>query len=442
VLPALCLGALALPLTIYLPVYYSGYVGLGLSVVGFTFFLVRTLDIGVDPLMGWILDRTRTRWGQCRPWMVAGSALMTIGVVMLFFAPPGSGAVRLALGLLVLYAGTSVLGVAQPAWAARLAPDYNQRSHLYAWVQLASSAGTFILLGLPTLAGILGKPGPGAEVHVMGVLLAITLPVGVVVALWRVPEPAVPPAHRGAPDRVRLTDYVTLLRRSNIARLVFADLFVSLGTGTSSVLFLFFWNAARGYTTAQTGVIILVYYFAAVVSVPAWIGVVRRVGKQRAFLLSSMGFVVIMPVMAFMPRARLDIVLPVMALLGLLFGAPTFLIRAMAADAADEARLNLGVDRLGQIYGLLASTTKLAAALAVGATFIVLDKVGFKAPLGAHNPRAVLMTLQWMYIAAPASATLIGLAGFLGYRLDRETHDRVRGALAARDAMAVAAPES
>jgi GPH family glycoside/pentoside/hexuronide:cation symporter len=435
------LGALLLPLAIYLPVYYSGYVGLGLSVVGLAFFVVRTLDIGVDPLMGWILDRTRTRWGQCRPWMVAGSVLTTAGVIVLFFAPPGSGAVRLGLGLLVLYAGTSVLGVAQPAWAARLSPDYDQRSHLYAWVQLASSIGTFILLGMPTLAAMIGKPRPGEEVHWMGALLAISLPVGLVVALWRVPEPPVPPAHSGVEDHVRLSDYITLLRRSNIARLVFAALFVSLGTGTSSVLFLFFWNAARGYTTAQTGIIILVYYFAAVVSVPAWIAIVRRIGKQRAFILSSMGFVVIMPTMAVMPRERLDVVLPVMALLGLVFGAPAFLIRAMAADAADEARLELGVDRLGQIYGLLASTTKLAAALAVGITFVVLDKVGFRPPLAAHNPPTVLMTLQWMYIAAPATATLIGLAGFLGYRLDRETHDRVRGELARRDAM-TEAPES
>ncbi len=408
--------------------------------MGLAFSVVRTLDIGVDPLMGWILDRTRTRWGQCRPWMVAGSILTTAGVVVLFFAPHGSGAVRLALGLLVLYAGTSVLGVAQPAWAARLSTDYDQRSHLYAWVQLASSIGTFILLGMPTLAGMAGKPRPGEEVHWMGALLAVSLPVGLVIALWRVPEPPVPAAHAGVEDNVRLTDYITLLRRSNIARLVFAALFVSLGTGTSSVLFLFFWNAARGYTTAQTGVIILVYYFAAVVSVPAWIAIVRRIGKQRAFLASSLGFVVIMPTMAIMPRERLDVVLPVMALLGLVFGAPTFLIRAMAADAADEARLDLGVDRLGQIYGLLASTTKLAAALAVGVTFVVLDRVGFRPPLGAHNPPAVLATLQWMYIAAPAAATLIGLAGFLGYRLDRQTHDRVRQALEARDAVA-AAPE-
>jgi len=270
----------------------------------------------------------------------------------------------------------------------------------------------------------------------MGWLLAATMPVGLAVALWRVPEPRVPPAHIGAQERVRLTDYLILLRRPNIARLVFADLFVSLGTGTSSVLFLFFWGAGRGYTTAQTGFIILIYYFAALISVPVWIRIVRWVGKHRAFLLSSLGFVVIMPVMSIMPRARLDIVLPVMTVLGLVFGAPTFLIRAMAADVADEARLALGVDRLGQIYGLLASTTKLAAALAVGVTFIVLDKVGFKAPLGPHNTPSVLLTLQWMYIAAPATATLIGLAGFLGYRLDRETHDQVRAALAERDALA------
>ena len=52
---------------------------------------------------------------------------------------------------------------------------------------------------------------------------------------------------------------------------------------------------------------------------------------------------------------------------------------------------------------------------------------------GARNAPAVLITLQWMYIAAPAVATLIGMAAFLGYRLDREAPDRVRALLEERE---------
>ncbi len=437
--PVLPIGAVVLPLTLYLPAYYGSYVGLSLGVVGFCFFLVRTLDIGLDPVLGWVVDRTRTRWGQCRPWMVAGASLTVVAILLLFLARPGTTASMLIFGLLLIYAGMSILGVAQPAWAARLAPDYDDRSRLYAWMQIAASSGTLLLLGLPMIIGALGKPKPGDELHLMGLGLASVLPVTLAIALWRTPEPAVPAAHLGADKVVRLRDYARLLARPNVLRLVISDLFVNLGTATSSTLFLFFWHAARGYSGPETSFIIFMYYLASLISVPAWLKVVHRTGKRIAFMASGMGFVVIMPMMAFLPRHRLEIVVPAMCLLGLTFSASTFLIRAMAADAADEARLETGVDRLGQIYGLLSSTAKVGSALAVGVAFAIMDRIGFKPALGEANGPAALTVLTLVYVGAPALSTAVGLAAIVGYRLDTAEHARVRRDLARLDAEAAAA---
>jgi len=431
--PALPIGAVGLPLTIYLPVYYSGYVGLSLALVGFAFFIVRTVDIGFDPIMGWIVDRTRTPWGQCRPWMVFGSAVIVGSTLMLFLAPKGTGVAYLVVGLSLLYAGTSIVGVAQPAWAARLAPGYNERSHIYAWMQVASSAGTFLLLALPMARAIIGPTEPGSEVHSMGVALAATLPVAVVLALLSLPEPKVPAAHDGADDRVRLRDYILLLRRGSVRRLVLADLFANLGTATSSTLFLFFWRAARGYTDAQSNLIIIIYFLAALLSVPFWVRLCRLIGKHKAFILSGMGYVLVMPAMAFIPRGHIEIVVPAMGLVGLTYAASAFLIRSMAADAADEARLDTGVDRLGQIYAMLASTSKVGAAVAVGIAFGVLQAAGFHPASGAHNAPSSLHVLELIYVGAPALMTFMGLMAIVGYGLDHEAHDRVRLALAERD---------
>jgi Na+/melibiose symporter-like transporter len=437
--PVLPIGAAVLPLTLYLPAYYSSYVGLGLGIVGFCFFMVRTLDIGLDPVVGWVVDRTRTRWGQCRPWMAAGAVLTVISVLMLFLAPPGSTAPYLVIGLLLIYGGMSIFGVAQPAWAARLAPGYDERSRLYAWMQVAASTGTLLLLGLPMVVGAIGGQKAGDEMHLMGLGLAVALPLAVALALWRTPEPRVPRAHLGSDGRVRFIDYARLLRRPNILRLVISDLFVNLGTATSSTLFLFFWHAARGYSGPETSFIIFMYYLASLVSVPLWLRIVRRIGKRSAFLLSGMGFVLFMPLMAFLPRHRLEVVVPAMCMVGLTFSAATFLIRAMAADAGDEARLETGVDRMGQIYGLLASTAKVGSALAVGVAFAIMDKVGFRPALGGANTPAVLRVLTLVYVGAPALATFIGLVSIFGYRLGTADHARVRRALAARDAEVEAA---
>jgi len=434
--PAFPIGAVSLPLTIYLPVYYSGYVGLSLSVVGFAFFIVRTLDIGFDPVMGWVIDRTRSPWGQNRPWMLAGGLMVVLSTLMLFLAEPGSTVGRLVAGLAILYAGTSIVAIAQSAWAARLATGYNERGYLYAWLQVGASAGTFVLLGLPMAGAALGGDKPGQDIHIMGLALAVAMPLSLAWALWRVLEPPVPPAHAGADDRVRMGDYLRLLAQPNIRRLVVADLLVNFGVATSSTLFLFFWRAARGYSGPQSNLIILTYFFAALVSVPLWARLVRVLGKHRAFILAGMGYVLLMPVMAFLPRGHIEVVMPVFAGVGLTFAASNFLIRSMAADANDEWRLKSGVDRLGQIYALLASTTKVGSALAVGVTFRVLDVVGFKAKAGAANTPSALHALELIYVGAPAFMTFLGLLAILGYRLDREAHGKVQAALAARDAEA------
>jgi GPH family glycoside/pentoside/hexuronide:cation symporter len=432
--PVLPLGAVVLPLTLYLPAYYSSYVGLSLSVVGLCFFAVRSLDIGLDPVVGWVVDRTHTRWGQCRPWMAAGAALTMAAVLMLFLGPPGASAAYLIIGLLLIYGGISMLGVAQPAWAARLAPGYDERSKLYAWMQVAGSTGALLLLSLPMIAALSGHTDAGSELHLMGLGLGAVLPVTMAWALWRTPEPKPPAAHLGADGRVRFIDYALLLKRPNVLRLVIGDLFVSLGTATSSTLFLFFWHSARGYSGAETSFIILMYYLASVVTVPAWVRVVRRIGKRAAFMISGMGFVLFMPMMAFLPRHRLEIVVPAMCLVGLTFSAATFLIRAMAADAADEARLATGVDRLGQIYGLLASTAKLGSAIAVGVAFPLMEWVGFKPSLGDGNSPGALLALTLVYVGAPALSTFLGVLAMAGYRLSADDHARVRERLADRDA--------
>jgi Na+/melibiose symporter-like transporter len=301
-------------------------------------------------------------------------------------------------------------------------------------MQVAASTGTLLLLSLPMVVSLFGRPTAGSELHLMGLGLASVLPVTMVLALWRTPEPPPPAAHIGSDGSVRFVDYVRLLRRPNILRLVISDLFVNLGTATSSTLFLFFWHAARGYSGPETSFIILMYYFASLVSVPAWVRVVKRVGKRAAFMASGMGFVLIMPLMAFLPRHRLEIVVPAMCLLGLTFSASTFLIRAMAADAADEARLATGVDRLGQVYGLLSSTAKVGSAIAVGVAFPLMQLVGFRPALGADNAPDALLALTLVYVGAPAAATFLGLLAMAGYRLSAAQHAEVRSGLARRDA--------
>jgi Na+/melibiose symporter-like transporter len=94
--PSLPLAALGLPLVVYLPEYYVSELGLSLSVVGSAFLLVRVADIILDPILGGMMDRTRTGIGRFRPWLAAAAPVLMLAAYFLFMAKRRSA---LPLGL-------------------------------------------------------------------------------------------------------------------------------------------------------------------------------------------------------------------------------------------------------------------------------------------------------------------------------------------------------
>ena len=125
-IPSVVLSAFTLPLAVYLPSYYSGDLGLDLTAVGTAFMVVRLLDIGIDPLLGFLMDRTRTPIGRYRPWMILGAPLIMLAIGMLFMAERGVGIAYLLTWLLFAYGGWSVLGLAQLSLAANVTTDYHE----------------------------------------------------------------------------------------------------------------------------------------------------------------------------------------------------------------------------------------------------------------------------------------------------------------------------
>jgi Na+/melibiose symporter-like transporter len=103
--PGLPIGAVGLPMIVYLPPYYAGALGLDLAAVGLVFFLVRAIDLPLDPLLGHLMDRTRSRFGRYRPWLLAGGLTLAAGAWLVFMAEPGLGAFAAFCFLMVLYLG-------------------------------------------------------------------------------------------------------------------------------------------------------------------------------------------------------------------------------------------------------------------------------------------------------------------------------------------------
>lgn len=421
-------AALGLPVYVTLPEFYASHVGVPLAAVSLIFLIVRLGDIVTDPLFGVIIDRTSTKWGRYRVWMAIGMPILMGSVAMLFFVGQGAGTTHLAVWLVVMYIGYSISLLSQTSWAAVLSPDYDQRSRIYAFWQVANILGVLAVLLIPVGAQALGHTYVEA-VRMQGGFIVVLLPVALLVTFLFTPEPrnVTPPPHGG------LKATLSLMAKPVLRRLLLSDLLLGAARGLIGVLFFYFFEQARGFEREQTSLLLLVYFVAGLVGAPLWAMLATRIGKHKALAVASVYFAVSFAAATLLvPAGNLPAAMAAIFGTGLAFGAADLLLRAMMADASDAIRLDAGADRTGLLFSILNATSKMGYAVSVGA-FAVLEWIGFDPAPGAVNDPGVILGLQWLFIAVPVVLLLVSAVVLRLYPLTPERHAEVRAALAARD---------
>lgn len=422
--------AVGLVMGVYLPRFFAGHVGLSMAAVGGAFALVRIIDLVLDPLLGMLMDRTKTRFGRYRPWLVLGAPITMLAVFELFFAEKGLTEFGLISWLLILYLGVSILTLSQAAWGASIATGYHDRSRVYGIVYFVGVVGAVMILMLPVAFGAGDK---GAEtVRLMGWFLLAMIPLTVLLSVVVTPETVAPNEKR---DRVSLKEYWNLIRRPDMLRLIGADFFMALGPGTTAALYLFFFHDARHYTHAQTGVLLIFFIAAGLLGALFWSRVAQKLGKHRTLILSSFCYAVFQAALMMIPPATMSLAIPGMAAVGFVSSAFLLIVRAMVADVADEVRLETGQERSGLLYALVTTTQKAGSAITVAVSFAILGMVGYDASEGATNTAAAIRGLELCYVFAPVILVFAGAASLLGYKLNAARHAEIRRELDARDAI-------
>lgn len=430
------IAAIALVMGVYLPRFFSSYIGLSLGAVGLAFGVVRLIDLGLDPLLGMAMDRTRSRFGRYRPWLVIGAPVVMIATYMLFLAHPGITLAYLIVWLLVLYLGVSILTLAQAAWGASIATDYHDRSRVYGVIQAVGVLGSIMILLLPLFLAK-GPAGAHGGVGAMGWFLIATIPLTVILCTIITPERVSPEA--AGDERVTLKDYWDLLTRPEMLRLVFADFVIALGPGTTAALYLFFFHDARHYTAAQTSILLLFYIAAGLVGSMFWGVVAQKIGKHRALMASAVAYAAAQSTLMIIPPATMALAIPGMFAVGFVGSCFVPIVRAMVADVADEVRLETGKERAGLLYALVTTTQKIGGAITVTVSYGVLQMVGYNPAEGAVNTPAAVHGLELCYVFAPIILVFAGGAAFIGWSLDAKRHGEVRRQLDIRDALAAEA---
>ncbi len=431
--PSIPLAAAGLPLIVYLPPYYAGTLGLDLAVVGLVFFLVRAIDLPLDPILGHWMDETRSRLGRYRPWLLAGSLVFSAGAYLVFMASPGLSAFQAFAYLMTIYVGLSLTAVSLLGWGATLSSDYHGRSRVFGWYQASQVLGMILVLLLPPLvAQISGRSSASQGIWAMGWFIIILAPIGALAMALVAPERA-RPADQHKPTR---QDLVALARNKRVRHILWLDVLTSAAPGITGAMFLFYFEHRLGFNAAQASTLLLIYFVSGFAAAPLWMALARRIGKHRAGSAAALYFCVTHAGLNFLPNASFGVAMAAMAVAGIFYAANPFLLRAMLADVADCDRLETGLDRNGLLQAVLTTTQKIAYAIPVAILYPILSAIGFDPKPDAANSDTAITGMSLLFVLAPIALMLIAAWSSWRWTLDAATHAEVQAALAARNAAA------
>jgi Na+/melibiose symporter-like transporter len=429
---------MAILVGVYLPKFYAGHIGLTLLALGGVMATVRLTDLGFDLVLGWMMDRTHTRFGRYRPWYAAGLPIFAVAAYQLFNPPAGAGTGFLFIWMIAVYIGYSMLALAHSAWASRIAGSYHERSRLFGWIQCMAVLGTSIILALPLITGGRINPAVSSTMGAVGwVVIGIAL-VTVPLTLFAAPEPVAAEIKK---NRTTVRDYLAVITTPSMYRLVIAELCLVLGPGVTGPIYLFFFHDAKGFAFTVVNLLLIPYMSAGLIGAPVWAKVAQKLGKPHTVQLACVCYAIMQTILMAIPAKLFWPTFVGMFAVGFCASAFLFLLQAMAADVGDEIRLKTGKERQGVLYAFLTMTQKFGSSMTVSVIFPILAAVGYNAKETAVNTPQAIHGLEMCYLFAPIILVAIGGVLLIGYKLTPQKHSEIRAELEALEAASLASAE-
>lgn len=271
--------------------YLTDVVGVGAGLAALVLFVPKLWDALLNPVVGTLSDRTSTRWGGRRPYLLAGAVGVPLMFALLFSSPDLGSPGRTALYVGVVYTlamtGYALFQVPWVAMPAEMTDDYHERTRLMSSRMVLLTVG--ILIGgavAPLISG--GKEGGRSGYALMSVVVAVVLAAALLTAWWGTRSAAFSPPDTSPRPTVR-TQFA--LVRSNRP---FCQLFVAYALQSVAVgAMLAGAPYVATYVLGDAALSSLLFVFLVVPSalvMPLWRRLSLRTGKAQGYVLASLLF--------------------------------------------------------------------------------------------------------------------------------------------------------
>ena len=422
---------LGLVVAVNLQFFYTDYVGLSAGLVSWSLLFARCFDAITDPVMGWLSDRTHTRFGRRRPFFVGAALPLAFAFYWLFTPPevadPESQQGSLLAYMLVLYVLTYALwtigAVPYFSLGAELSDDYQERVKVIAVREAWALAGLLAATILPAYlihvyGGIRGYSFMGA---ILGGATALFL-IGSGVATRERPE------FQGRPPMSPYAGWLATLRNAHFRALLLAFTCSAIAGAVPAVLVIYvsvyiigtpdWWAASIPGWLPTWSYYLLVYFGSGVLSLPLWNRLARRLGKRPTWAGAIAVSTLTSAACFWLEEGSVGRFTAILILGGAAFGNFLSLPPSMVADLIDWDEVHTGRRREASYFAIWAFATKLGNAITGFTALQVLEHVGYVP--GRPQTELVKTWMLGMFSIFPALFYLLSGLALLRFRFSRD----------------------
>ena len=421
----------SIPITLYIPYVYSADLGLELAHIGLILMLARITDVITDPLIGFLSDRTRSRFGRRKPWMAIGALIMMTSAYLLFNPQGDVTNTYLLIWSMLLWLGWTMINIPYYAWGAELSDNYDERTRITGWRQVFAYAGNVTVLAVPAMANeITGFGGlPREGLTIIGTLALIALPTTIAITLYFIPE-------RNSYGRSTLslaTNFKAVWKNGSFKLVWIAFMLKYMGAAWGSALFMLFAVHVVG-EKENVAAILLGHYFLQLLTLPLWVRLSERIGKKETYIIGGMIFTLVIPMFLLVGHGDTMLLVFVLACVGASGSYFTAISMSMKADVIEIASHRAGENVAGAYIAIWSLGQKMIGAIALGICLPLLQYLGFDSQ-GENGPRE-LQILSLMYVV-PQALMYVGAVAFVWrYPINSKRLERMRKAFKKRNARA------
>ncbi len=402
--------------------FLTDIVGLRPAYAGAAILLGKLWDAVTDPMVGNISDRTNSRWGRRRAFLLFGTLPLGITFFMLWIIPGNLSQFQLFLYATITYMFhmTSITAVMVPyqTLTGEMTLDYNERTSLIGYRMLFSIFGGLVAVILPkTIMDAFQVKSTGFII--MGIVFGICIGIAPIFPFLGCKEKK----YTNSQNTSYIKDLLSIWKNKPFRYVLMMFLMTWTAINLLQTMFMYFfkyWLMMDDKFEIIVGLIFIV----ATLLIPFWVIVSKKIGKKNAYIL-GMGFLGICIIgIIFIPQGLLWLTLLMAFLIGIGISAAHVIPHSIIPDSIDYGQLQTGERKEGIYFGILTFVQKLGTAAAIGFSGLLLDWMGY-VPDITQSPK-VLLTIRTLLGPVPGILLLIGILCIYFYPINKKVYDEMQ----------------